>query len=222
MNKLSLREKVLVIVLLIVAIIYGYYKFYLGPALTSIDEKKKSIATLKVQEQRIKDAPSVKEKLTSQLNEVTVLYNAAVLEIPQQYRNSEIAYDLKALCDANSTVLKSISLGAGSSVNSNPSQTSTEGGASNTTNAQASSGLYSVPVVLSITGSYNATMNLINAIENDTRTALIDTIGMAAGASGEGLTTNISLTFYYLDNGEKAEETYDFNKGTYGKTDLYN
>lgn len=221
MKGLSLREKVLVIILLIAALGFGYYRFFLSPMLDKMSEKKASIESLQVQERKIKQASSEKEKLNSKLKDLTVLYNASILEVPMQYRNSEIAYQLKALCDANSTVLSSISLGTGSPASGNtPGGTSTDG--TNTQGTKPAAGsIYSVPVVISITGSYNEIMNLVNAIESDTRTSEVQSLGITASSSGGGLSANISLTFYYIDNNEDAEETYNFNKGTYGKGDLF-
>jgi Tfp pilus assembly protein PilO len=229
---LSLREKVLLAILLVAALGFGYYRFFLSHMLDTMNETKSSIASLQIQERKIKQAPSVKEKLDNQLKEVTVLYNASLLEIPRQYRNSEIAYQLKALCDANSTVLSSISLGAGTALTVNPTSTpSTEGTNTKGTNTEstntqgtktAANGIYMVPVVISITGNYNEIMNLVKAIENDTRTSQVGTIGISSGTKGEGLNASISLVFYYINNGEDAEETYNFNTGTYGKPDLFN
>lgn len=217
MKGLSNREKVLIAILLVVALFYGYYKFFLSNMLDVMSEKKSSIQTLQVQEQRIKEAPAIKEKLNSELNEVTVLYNASLLEIPKQYRNSEIAYQLKALCDANSTVLSSVSFGTGSIVSGNA------GGDSGTEGVNTvASNLYSVPVTLNVTGSYNAIMNLVDAIEKNTRTSQVESIGITSSSSEEGLSANISLTFYYINNGEDTEETYNFNTGYNKKQDLFN
>jgi Tfp pilus assembly protein PilO len=224
---LSLREKVLLAILLVAALGFGYYRFFLSHMLDTMNETKSSIASLQIQERKIKQAPSVKEKPDNQLKEVTVLYNASLLEIPRQYRNSEIAYQLKALCDANSTVLSSISLGAGSALTASPtSAPSTEGTNTKGTNTQgtktAANGIYMVPVVISITGNYNEIMNLVKAIENDTRTSQVGTIGISSGTKGVDLNANISLAFYYINNGEDADETYNFNTGDHGKPDLFN
>ena len=222
MKGLSLREKVLLCILLIAALFYGYYKFYLNPMLSTMKETKSAIENLKVQEQRIKDAPAIKEQLTAKLNETSVLYKASLLEIPSQYRDSEISYDLKALCDANSATLTSISLGSGSTAANNSA--STDGTNTNTNGNQGTPSdlaLYSAPVVISVTGSYDSTMNLINAIENDTRTALVGSVAISKNAEGDSLTTSISLTYYYLDNSMDVDEVYDFNTGTYGKGNLF-
>lgn len=228
---LSNREKVLLAVLLVVALFYGYYKFFLSGMLDTISEKKTSIQSLQQQEQKIREASATKDKLNSELNEAMVLYNASLLEIPKQYRNSEIAYRLKELCDANSTVLSSVSFGTASPVSRGTSgssgsedtntQETQETQGSQETNAGAG-GLYSVSVSMSITGSYNAIMNLVDAIENDTRTSHVESIGITSSSSGGDLSANLSLTFYYMGNGGDEEETYYFNTGTYGKSDLFN
>lgn len=222
MKELSNREKVLILILLIVALCFGYYRFFLSHVMNNMSEKKNSIQTLQVQEQKIKAASADKEKLNSELKEVTVLYNASLLEIPKQYRNSEIAYQLKALCDANSTVLSSVTFGNGSPISGNAADSSGNEGTNTQTSNKGVNSIYSVPVTLNVTGNYNAVMNLVDAIEKGSRTSQVESIGITSSSAGEGLSANISLTFYYINNGGDEEETYNFNTGSYGKPDLFN
>jgi Tfp pilus assembly protein PilO len=246
LKNLSLREKIMLAVLAICILGFAYYKLFLTPVLAKVDESKANIDKYNLELVKIKAAAAAIPKLKEELAQLQADYDEKTKILPQLEKNPEIAYNLKVLTDKNSMVLSNASFGEPAEYvitapkeNKNdqtaqPAEQDAQSSKAAEQQAQSNNGanqpqvqpsrpepkIYAVPVSIGVTGSYINTMGLIKSLENDTRVASVNSLSIAAGENGS-LSTSIMINYYYMDTGEKVEEKYDFNNGTYGKTDLF-
>ena len=75
------------------------------------------------------------------------------------------------------------------------------------------------PAIIEVTGDYLSIMNYITSIEKDHRIAEVNDVNIS-NESGviKGV---INVKYYYVDGMNANTTSYDFNKGAYGKGNLF-
>ncbi|AJA47559.1 hypothetical protein CPAST_c14840 [Clostridium pasteurianum DSM 525 = ATCC 6013] len=220
MNNLSKREKYLIVIIGILAVIYLYYNFFLSSVIDNIKAEKSAVTAYNTQLQNINEMKASNQKLIRQLDDLKEKNNKNSIALPNFEKNPEIAYRLKSIADANKVNISNVSLSqpttysqssntTSSSSNSNNSQNN------NTVNAKPGS-LLSIPVNLSVNGEYDGIIKFISSIEKDERISIINTINLGS-QDGNGITATITLNYFYVTASDKNKAEYDFNKGDYGK-----
>lgn len=238
MKNLNSKDKYLLIFLGIVVIIFAYYKYFLTPVMGNITSSKEDIDRYNSDLNQLKIVGIANDKLEEKLAKVKLSYNDAILKLPVLEKNPEIAYNIKPLADANRVNLASVSLSEGT-------QYTTPVSTSQKSNVQIdSANLYTASVNLIVSANnYSNMMDFVNALETDKRINEITSISMqyqkspnidtsrqtaSTGGTTKTLTTidenvinaSISINYFYNLNGNEKPK-YDFNKGTYGKDDLF-
>lgn len=225
MNNLSKREKYLMLVIGILAVIYVYYSFFLSSVIDNIKTEKSAVASYNKQLQNINEMKASNKKLIGELDALKEKNNKNSIALPNFEKDPEIAYKLKSIADTNKVNISNLSLfqpttysqssSSNSSNNTNNSQSNNTNTSNNTVNAKAGS-LLSIPVSLSVNGEYDGIMKFISSIEKDERISVINTINL--GSQGDsGITAAITLDYFYVAASENDKVEYDFNKGDYGK-----
>jgi type IV pilus assembly protein PilO len=148
----------------------------------------------------------VVQKDKKQLEELKTNIDKSLAAFPQDERNPEIAYDIKAISNNCNVLLGAINFGQAA-------EYSLQQG------AKVSNKLMSVPVTLQVSGDYRNITNFISKIENDSRMAVVDTTALS-GTEGL-LQSSISVNYLYMPSQNMIDTEYDFNNGTYGKDNLF-
>jgi hypothetical protein len=226
MLNINKREKYLIIILITAIIVYVYIQYFLMPILSNISISKQNIEKSNSEISQIKVISYGNEELKKQLAKVKLNYQEALLELPTLEKNPEIAYNIKPMADNANVSIDSVSIGEGT-----PYIPQTSGNQKSNI-ATENSSLYSVAVNLSVSSSnYSNVMGFVNSLEADKRIQEITSFSIISDKSSNTNTTinknisSVSATininyFYSLNNNEKPK--YDFNKGTYGKDDIFN
>jgi len=199
----SKRERLLVIVLSILIIVYPYYNLFLKPISQKILIVNQSISEKQQQYDSIE-----KLKLTNVVNEkklenIKIKYALAIVSLPDNSRSPEITYRLNRFVTQNSINLISVTFGQ---------------------NVKYSKGkLMVLPVTVIINGDYLSTLNFISNIEGDSRIAEIVDINMSSSQGvNASIQSTIILNYYYTQEVTSNNPTYDFKTDNVGKTDLFN
>jgi type IV pilus assembly protein PilO len=206
LKDLSKREKYLLIVLGVTLVFYCYYRLLMLPIINGIGTSKSNIDKYndEINSQVLNSLVVQKDK--KQLEEVKTNIDKSLAAFPQDERNPEIAYDIKAISNNCNVLLGAINFGQ-------PAEYSRQQG------PKVSNKLMSVPVTLQVSGDYRNITNFISKIENDSRMAVVDT---AALSGNEGLVqSSISVSYFYMPSQNMMNAQYDFNNGIYGKDNLF-
>lgn len=231
MKNLSLREKILLAVMVFCFIFYGYYIYLILPVQKKIDTKRNMVSNYETIKSSINSQKIQKAKLSKELEAQKSKYSNVSSMLPEIERYPEIAYKLKSFSDSSGTVLSSVNFGTGADFaaqkNSNESNKNT---AQNT--SKDSEKLMMVPVTLNVQGEYQGIKKFISNIESDSRISEISNVNLtmqnsgqngAQNVSGTSINAQIVLSYYYVSTNQKvnADTTYNFVSGTFGKTDPY-
>ncbi|WP_010239285.1 hypothetical protein [Clostridium arbusti] len=232
MNNLSRREKYLIVIIGVLAIIYVYYSFFLSPVINKIKIEKSTVDSYNVQLKNINEMKASNMKLINELDDLKEKNNKNSIALPNFEKNPEITYKLKTMADTNKVNISNVNMSQPitySQSSSNTSNNSTNSSQqSNTNNSNNSNSvvvtakpgsLLSIPVSITINGDYDGIMNFISSIEKDDRLSIMNTVSLDSGNSGNSseITTIITLDYFYIAPSAKDKVEYDFNKGEYGK-----
>jgi type IV pilus assembly protein PilO len=206
LKDLSKREKYLLIVLGVTLVFYCYYRLLMLPIINGIVVSKANIDKYndEINSQVLNSLVVQKDK--KQLEELKTNIDKSLAAFPQDERNPEIAYDIKAISNNCNVLLGAINFGQAAeySLQQGP---------------KVSNKLMSVPVTLQVSGDYRNITNFISKIENDSRMAVVDTTALS-GTEGL-LQSSISVNYLYMPSQNMIDTEYDFNNGTYGKDNLF-
>jgi hypothetical protein len=76
-----------------------------------------------------------------------------------------------------------------------------------------------------VSSDYTKAINLVKLIETDTRLVQIKSLSMASASDqvsdSTGIFVTLGLEYYYVKDTNMNTAEYDFNNGSYGKSDLF-
>lgn len=231
MKNLSNKEKILLIILIVLATVFLYYKFLILPIRDEYVSTATNVKNLQKQLSGLKQTEASNAKLAKDLAEMKGKYDEAAKSLPKYERVPDIARSLKPIFDNNKVNFTNITFGQAANYDASKNGTANAAANSNASGsssapAQAGSAnkndltLMSVPVNISISGDYDNIMACINAIENYERITEIDTIGLSGSDKGD-IQASLSMRYYFISNTKNDELKYDFNTGNYGKNNLF-
>jgi type IV pilus assembly protein PilO len=214
LKNLSVREKVVIGLLVVLGITYVYTTFFLLPVLKNTSNSRSNITQYNNDLSRMNIIAKTNLKTKESMKALVEKYNSYVQKIPFMGRDPEIVYNFKLLTDKAGVSINNIVIG-------DPTV-----GKQGMVLTQK---LFVVPVTISINGkSYISIMNFLHLLENDKRVAEVEGISFQsiAGSSNLASTTasanaNLNVNYYYLDSNSPQTINYDFNKGVYGKVDIF-
>lgn len=216
---LNKREKVLLIILGGLILFYVYFTYFLSPVLQKVSSAKDNIASYELSLNSLNLTKLNNEKSKKQLEDIKSNIEDSQKALPKSERNPEINYNLKVMGDKSKITINSIDFGQV------VSYTSQQENNKETDASQKSSfgDLNVVPVTANIQGDYKSILNFINAVEKDTRIAEVSSVNISNqdNSKASSLSATISISYYYLAEKSENSDDYDFNKGSYGKEDLF-
>jgi type IV pilus assembly protein PilO len=206
LKNLSKRETILLVVLALALVLYGYYSFLLLPILNGMETSTTNIVKYnqEINSQALSKVLLQKDK--QKLEELRTNMNSAYSNLPQQERDADIAYNIKELGEASGISLTSVNF-------SEPMEYKLEQA------PKVSGTLMSIPVNIQISGEYQNIMSFISKLEKGNRISVVNTVTLS-GAEGK-VSGNLSVNYLYIPSQANADIKYDFNTGTYGKDDLF-
>jgi Tfp pilus assembly protein PilO len=230
MKNLKRSEKLLISILLIAVIGYGYLQYILSPQLERLKVVNADFNKYSNELNQLKVITASNKKLAENLNEAQVNYKEYLKVIPNSDRSAEIIRDLKLIGDKNNLILNNLNIASSieyqsSESNSNTSSNQSNSNGSNSAEASKSAGannkIMIVPVSMNISGDYTSIMNYVKSIEENTRYTNIKSATIISTATNNLLTASISIEILYMHDGTATANSYDLNNGAYGKINPY-
>lgn len=204
LDKLSHKEKILLLIVGILAVFFVYYNYFILPTTDKLALLESEVETLRNQNlsyENIEGNIVIKEK---EYNELKNRYDESAKALPKVDRYPELSKDLNELVNKNSILLANITMLKGQvyQQEQNPQEITT------------TEALNTQQVTLSLRGQFTSILNFVNDLENGVRVCEINSISALKDD------TTIQVTFYYAPG--DMEESYYFNSGTYGKDNMFN
>lgn len=232
MLNLSKRERYLIILIAILAAFYLYYSLFLSPILNKIKDEKSKVETYTFQLNNINLVKNTNKTLNVELKNLKEKNEENLNTLPDFERNPEIAYKLKSIADNNKITLNNINFSDPAIYNNSANSSNTQQNNNSSSNEVKSSvtnfpkgSLLNIPVNLRVVGSYDNLLKFVAAIENGDRISIINTIKLDLQTNDTNSTdiiiTDITLDYFYINSSTTDKPDYDFNKGTYGKDNLF-
>ncbi|SHI91194.1 type 4a pilus biogenesis protein PilO [Clostridium intestinale] len=209
LNKLSHKEKILLLIVAIMSVFFVYYNYLIIPTMDKLAPLETEVETLRnktLNYENIENKIIIKEK---EYNELKDKYNESARVLPKIDKYPELSKELNDLANKNTVTLQSIAMEKGQVYQQG--DTSKDASTPSTSNK---GGLSTQKVTLSLKGDFSNILNLVNDLENGSRICEINSITSTKESS------TINLTFYYAPG--DMEENYDFNSGSYGKDNMFN
>lgn len=209
LNKLSHKEKILLLIVAIMSVFFVYYNYLIIPTIDKLAPLETEVEALRnktLNYENIENKIIIKEK---EYNELKDKYNESARALPKIDKYPELSKDLNDLANKNTVTLQSIAMEKGQVYQQG--DTSKDASTPSTSNK---GGLSTQKVTLSLKGDFSNILNLVNDLENGSRICEINSITSTKESS------TINLTFYYAPG--DMEENYDFNSGSYGKDNMFN
>lgn len=232
MLNLSKRERYLIILIAILAAFYLYYSLFLSPILNKIKDEKSKVETYTLQLNNINLVKSTNKTLNLELKNLKEKNEENLNRLPEFERNPEIAYKLKSIADNNKVTLNNINFSDPAIYNNSANSSNEQQNNNSSSNEVKSSvtnfpkgSLLNIPVNLRVVGSCDDLLKFVAAIENGDRISIINTLKLDLQTNGTNSTdiiiTDMSLDYFYINSSTTDKPDYDFNKGTYGKDNLF-
>lgn len=204
LDKLSHKEKILLLTVGILAVFFVYYNYFILPTTDRLALLELEVESLKNQNlsyENIEGNIVIKEK---EYNELKNKYDESAKALPKVDRYPELSKDLNELVNKNSIQLANITMLKGQvyQQEQNPQEITT------------TEALNTQQVTLSLRGQFTSILNFVNDLENGVRVCEINSISALKDD------TTIQVTFYYAPG--DMEESYYFNSGSYGKDNMFN
>jgi len=236
LNNLAKREKILLILGGGAIFFYLYFSIFLSPINTSIINEKKILSSKKLEVASIERLKVTNVTNKKKLDEYIKKFNDAVIQLPKNDRNPEIAFNLNELATKSKITISTLSYGAisdyvpKSNTPSTNANTATESKTTvsnpETTDATLQK-LKLVPVSIAVTGDYDSFLKFVSSIEtiqSNNRLAEIGSINVSAKSDNINIVqANIVLNYYFSEGTIKEQPTYDKLQDTkVGKDNLFN
>ena len=212
MNSLSLREKILLIILAAFASFFLICKYGTGPQIKRYNDALKTykndmdnLLTLKSQQKNI-------AKLKNQVDELTKKNSESQNIIPDTVRYPEIIMDINSIILSSNCKIVKISF----------TEENNQTDRSNKIQNKTSKVLFA-PVNFSVSGTYDDMIFLMGKIENNERKLSIDKVVMNKDRNTSSIIADFDISCPYLKQGNPSEPVkYPFMGINTGKKDLFN
>lgn len=205
MQKITQKDKKILIVLGIVIVLLMYFQFILMPSLNSISKSKSTINDLNLKLDRMNLTRIQNISMKKKLKKLSKDYAASQSKLPVNERNPEIEYDLQNMASSNNVVISSMSF-------SDPEEFSDSDNKKNPTNKN--NNLIQIPVNMQVTGSSeDNVMAFLKAFESANRISQIKSSGINFNSDKSSYVLDIYTKYFYVANKSKEKVNYDFASG---------
>lgn len=205
MQKITQKDKKILIVLGVVIVLLMYFQFILMPSLNSISKSKSTINDLNLKLDQMNLTRIQNISMKKKLKKLSKDYDASQSKLPVNERNPEIEYDLQNMASSNNVVISSMSF-------SDPEEFSDNDNKKNPTNKN--SNLIQIPVNMQVTGSSeDNVMAFLKAFESTNRISQIKSSGINFNSDKSSYVLDIYTKYFYVANKSKEKVNYDFASG---------
>ncbi|MGL4109458.1 type 4a pilus biogenesis protein PilO [Clostridium sp. LP20] len=202
------NEKILIGVLSFLAIAALVYILIIAPSNKKLEPNMARIKSLEEQVNNIDSLQiSIKDK-EKELDGLKGQYDEATKSIPKTDRYPQVVRDIEGMASSAGIKINSGNFSKPQVIAANNNAVD-DGMQKNQTE-----GLTAFTVALDITGNYNQCLEFIKSLEKDERILEVTTFTLNEKQDGA-----IGIVYYVA--GGVEEESYDFNSGEYGKSNLF-
>lgn len=184
-NKLSKRERTLMIIALAVILIYSVYAFVLGPSKVKLEKNQQELFRLEQQEAQFNREVANFNQLKETYENYS--FEELLIQLPEQGKVPEVIRWLEDLFKDPLLTNPSIGFSMGEDIEPY------------------------LQVTLSFSGPFANVHGLINKIEANERVTAIDRTNLSRGQLNT-LTSNLTIRIYGQDFTDISEGDYNFNK----------
>lgn len=203
---LSKNEKVLLGVLCAVALYFVVDILIISPSNEKLRPLQDEVNSLKEQVQNIEGLDASIKLKKKELEGLRLEFEEASKTIPKTDRSPEVIRDIESMAGESGITVSNYSLSKPITFDSN--------GSGESANQGSATGLQAFTIQMTITGDYVNVLSFINKLESDSR------IKEVVSLSSTKDTSNISVTYYVA--GSINIEEYNFNEGSFGKSNPFN
>lgn len=215
MPKLSKRETILLIILLITIVGYCYYTYILTPQLSNLDAINQKLEDDRVALSELQVSQKNIDNIKKEVDDLNKRAEESEKSIPDASRIPEIIMDFKNVSDASGCTVGKLSFNPAVK---NPAKNNTEN-----KDAQKNAPVIMViPITFQASGNYNNIMLLLKGIENSDRKMAVDRISINKDEGTGILTADLSINCFYMDKTGTAKIDYTFLNIPSGKQDIFN
>lgn len=195
--KLTNRERVLILLALVIGIIALYYQFILSSQLSNISKLKNEVTSLKTESNKY-DMLNLKN-LNESLTKVEQKINTTNEELPDYENIEEFIVSLDNIIASTGVNFKEINFqnNGNQGQNQNPPQQNLQ--QQNGGNSKSQKKYVEIPVNISVTGNYNNISAFISEIQKLKRINDIKSLEILNDKESDSLTLNMSLVIYSMN-----------------------
>jgi Tfp pilus assembly protein PilO len=185
LGNLSKREKILIINVTFLLLFYSYYSLYLSKMLTKIQGLSSELKEVALSH-NVNTYPEVLS--TNQITrseESIIRYNSALIAVPENKMEAQIACDIKSFADASHITISNISIENTPASKEEQYDINEDKIVFNT-----------LSVKINISGDMKSIINFLSLIENGSRVATINDINLNK-TNENAFLTNASICYYF-------------------------
>lgn len=217
MQKITQRDKKILIALVVIAVLAVYFQFVFFPSLRSISQSKSAMNDLKLKENQMETVRLQNISMKKSLKKITNEYDASKSKLPVNERNPEIEYDIQSMAADSKVVVSSLTFDEPklyTGLNNSKNE-----GTNNQTSSQNNGDLMQIPVNISVTGdTKESVMAFLKDIESTNRISKIDNANIVSNENNkenknENFTLSITANYFYIVSKDKNSIQYDFSSG---------
>lgn len=222
MKNLSMKEKILLLGVLLAGIVYVYFTFYLTPMLNKTEQINIRVESLEADFDKVTVAKVKTASLQKELKDLQGKRDELMKAVPGTARVPDIIYNIKKYTDGGKVRLDDLQIEDVKEAEDSQNTNNQNGNnTKNSTDAQASSNrLKSIPIHITLSGSYGSVNNVIKQIEEESRANSFMQLSFDKKSDSSDITAKLVIAYYCAGN-QQQQADYQFNTNTYSKEDPF-
>lgn len=239
MSNLSKREKIMVIVLIVLLVGFLYYRYALTPQLNKLAKAEETLESNQNKLEELKVKEKELEKLKVDVQQISAKADEVSYQIPDNDKIPEIIICLRDI--TNSSGCTTGALGFGNPVTQNINTDNKQGSTANTQSSQstqttqngqpqqgasqepAPGSVIILPLNYAVQGDYYAVMRFLSLVENNKRMLLVSNMTIGKDAKTGMLSVGMAVNTLYRKSGDPDQPiTYPNINLAAGKASMFN
>lgn len=221
MQKITQRDKKILVVLCAVIVAAIYLQFILLPSLNSISQSKQAIDSLASRVDEMYSLRIQNVNMKKNLKKLSKEYDDSKSKLPVNERNPEIEYDIQNIASDSKVTVSSIVFGDAkpfTEVSNNKNQQ-----ASSNNSSEKNGDLIEIPVNINVTGNdKDSIMKFLSSIESTNRISEINDANITLNnattqdsnnSQDKKLTLSVTANYFYIVSKDKESIQYNFGTG---------
>lgn len=189
MKSLSKREKVLILIVILLGLLYAYYTLYLSTVLAKYFGLKLDLENLNSNSEIRAGQKSISNYNQLTLEEKLInKYNSALSAIPNNRVETQVVHSIKYFADSANVALNNITI-----------ENTFIAGNEQTNISQDKKDISNFDVKVNVFGEINNIINFIALLENDSRICTVSDIGLNK-VNSNVFQNNINLHYYFRES----------------------